>query len=243
MRGKSVRPDAKTFEDSEALSAAVSQDPGGIGYVGLPFIKSSKALAIQDGDGAALFPTVFTVATEDYALSRRLHLYTAAEPKNPLARPFLDYVSSDEGQRLVEQAGFVSLAVKAESPVFPPGTPPQYEAEVKAAYRLSVDFRFRTGSSELDTKAQPDLDRVIKYLSLPDNRQRHVMLHGFADSKGGDKVNVELSRTRAEVVAKELRRRGVLLEKSLGWGSTLPVATNESPEGRERNRRVEIWIR
>jgi phosphate transport system substrate-binding protein len=67
-------------------------------------------------------------------------------------------------------------------------------------------------------------------------------LHGFADSQGGEKVNTDLSRTRANAVAKELLQRGISLEKASGWGSALPIATNESPEGRERNRRVEIWI-
>jgi phosphate transport system substrate-binding protein len=243
LGGKGVFSAAKPFNDSEALAAAVAGDEGGIGYVGLPYVKQVKAVSVQDGDATPLFPTVFTVATEDYALSRRLHLYAPEALKNPLAKTFLDFVLSDEGQALVEQAGFVSLAVKADTPPLPGGAPPAYEADIKGAQRLSVNFRFRTGSAQLDTKASRDVDRVLRFLSAPENRQRHVVLNGFADNQGAEKANLDLSKSRAEVVAQELRQRGISPERATGWGSALPIAPNDTPDGRERNRRVELWIR
>ena len=243
MGGKAIKSGAKPFDDSEALSTAVAADEGGIGYVGLPYVKEARSIAVQDGDATPLFATVFTVATEDYALSRRLHFYTPETPANPLTRPFVDYALSDAGQRIVEGAGFVSLAVKGESPSVPAGAPADYAADVKGAIRLSVDFRFRTGRSELDTKALSDIDRVLRFLSAPENRGKHTILHGFADNQGGEKVNLELSKTRADTVARELKQRGISADKATGWGSALPIAPNDTPDGRERNRRVEIWVR
>jgi len=243
MGNKTILADAKTFDDSEALSASVAADEGGIGYVGLPFVKDAKSVAVQDGDSTPLFPTVFTVGTEDYALSRRLHFYAAEAPRNPLVRQFVDFALSDAGQRIVEQTGFVSLALRTDTPPLPEGAPAAYGTDVKGAVRLSVNFRFRTGSSQLDAKAAPDADRVLKFLALPENRSKHVILHGFADKQGAEAANLELSRTRGEAVAKELRSRGISPDKIAGWGSALPIAPNDTPEGRERNRRVELWIR
>jgi phosphate transport system substrate-binding protein len=243
MGGRAIKADAKAFDDSEALSAAVAADPGGVGYVGLPYVRDAHAVAVQDGDAMPLYPTAFTVSTEDYALSRRLHFYTPEAPKSPLTRPFVEYALSDAGQRIVEQSGFVSLVLRTDSPPALPGAPPGYEADVRGALRLSVDFRFRTGSSELDTRARSDVDRVLRFLSAPENRGKHVILHGFADRQGNEKANVELSKTRAEAVAMALKQRGVTPGKTSGWGSDLPIAPNDTPEGRERNRRVEIWVR
>src|SRR5262249_23609169 len=72
----------RVFEDSAELARTVQTTDGGIGYVGLPYVGQTKALAIQDGDGEAMLPTQFTVATEDYPLSRRLFLYLPEKPKD-----------------------------------------------------------------------------------------------------------------------------------------------------------------
>jgi phosphate transport system substrate-binding protein len=244
LHGKPMRSDvAGSFADSEALSTAVAKDPGGIGFVGLPYVKSAKAIATFEGDAAPLYPTVFTVATEDYALTRRLRLYSAEKPANPLARPFIDFALSDEGQAIVEDAGFVSLRVRAESPTIPANAPEKYSKEVQNATRLSVDFRFKTGKASLDNKALKDLDRVVAFLSSSKQRGKRAVLFGFADNQGNDPTNVELSKRRAESVQKELKARGVAVDTLVGLGSALPLASNDSPDGRERNRRVEIWVK
>jgi outer membrane protein OmpA-like peptidoglycan-associated protein len=60
---------------------------------------------------------------------------------------------------------------------------------------------------------------------------------------GGDSDDLELSQTRAEAVAKKLKQRGISAEMVTGWGSARPIASNDTPSGRWRNRRVEIWVR
>jgi phosphate binding protein len=240
--GAPLKP-TTSFDDSEALSRAVAADPGAIGFIGLPYVKDAKALAVKDGDALPLYPTVFTVATEDYPLTRRLYLYTNDDPKNPLASAFVGFAQSDEGQRLVEQLGFVSLAVRSETPAPPAGAPERYTSDLAGASRLSVDFRFRLGGAELDNKALRDVDRVVDFLALPQNRTRRALLVGFADNQGAESTNEALSHLRAEAVAKLLKQRGVVPSVTDGFGSALPVAPNSTPDGRERNRRVEVWVR
>jgi phosphate binding protein len=232
-----------SFDDSEALARAVSADVAAIGFIGLPYVKDEKSIAIQDGDAAALYPTVFTVATEDYPLTRRLYLYSDDDPQNAFTAAFIGFVQSDDGQRLVEGAGFVSLAVRAEKPAASPGAPERFTRAIVGASRLSVNFRFRAGGTELDSKSLRDFDRIIAYLALPENRSRQTLLLGFADNQGQDSANEVLSRSRAEAVAKLFQQRGVMPALIDGFGNTMSVAPNTTPEGRERNRRVEVWVR
>jgi phosphate transport system substrate-binding protein len=168
LGGAPLAPDAKRFEDSDSLSDAVATDPNGIGFVGLPFVRSARAVPVSDENTAPLLPSAFTVAREDYVFSRPLFLYTPANPPKALTLRFIQFATSDAGQEIVAQEGFVNQIVKKESPklagptAVPPAAdlPPEYARLTANAERLSVDLRFRTGSSQLDNKAIDDLDRV-----------------------------------------------------------------------------------
>ena len=115
----SLAPDTKRFEDSNALSDAVAADPNGIGFVGLPFVRSARAIPVSDQNTAPLLPSAFTVAREDYVFSRRLFLYTPANPPNPLTLRFIRFATSDAGQEIVAREGFVNQIVKKEEPKVP----------------------------------------------------------------------------------------------------------------------------
>ena len=67
-------------------------------------------------------------------------------------------------------------------------------------------------------------------------------IQGHTDSQGGEEMNAQLSQTRAQSVLDELRARRVLTSSftAKGYGETVPVADNDTEEGRQKNRRVEI---
>jgi phosphate transport system substrate-binding protein len=102
---------AKRFEDSRELSDAVVKDLDGIGFIGLPYVRDAKALAVSENGTRPFVPDHFTVSTEDYALSRRLFLYNASSPASDLARKFVNFALSPEGQEIVERVGFVGQTV------------------------------------------------------------------------------------------------------------------------------------
>lgn len=244
---------ARRYEDSRALSDAVAADRQAIGFAGLPFVRSAKALAIADG-GAALLPTAFTVRTEDYPLARRLFLYTAASPSNVLAVKFVRFAKSDAGQKIAAATGFVDQIAQAvaATQVPPPAVSPagegrgalsEYERLVAGAERIAMNIRFRQGALELDNKAGADLERLTRLVAAPGMRQRKLVLVGFADNRGGTEVNQRVSEERARAVARQLEQRGVKVEQARGLGAEFPVASNETADGREKNRRVEIWVR
>ncbi|BAI70758.1 hypothetical protein AZL_001200 [Azospirillum sp. B510] len=70
-----------------------------------------------------------------------------------------------------------------------------------------------------------------------------MVLIGFTDAQGARAANVTLSQQRAQIIADELRRRGVQVQSVMGLGPDLPVTSNDTEEGRDKNRRVEVWLR
>ena len=71
---------------------------------------------------------------------------------------------------------------------------------------------------------------------------RGIMLIGFADSTGTREYNLFLSKRRAQVVGDQMRQEGINPVLITGLGEDLPVADNSTPEGKEKNRRVEVWL-
>ena len=236
-----LRTDAARYESTQALAAAVANDPTAIGFVGVSGIGGARALAIADA-AHALPPEPFTVAVEDYPLSRRLFFYTP-QKATPEARDFVDFTLAAEGQRVVQATGFVAQDVRAYRVVARNDAPPEYRELVRGARRLSVNFRFGAGSRLLDGKVMRDVDRLAAFMREPEHRDLPLLLLGFADeSETSPYLAVSLSNDRVDLVARLLEDRGVPAHRSRGMGGAAPVANNETPQGRQRNRRVEVWV-
>lgn len=234
---------AHRYESSTELSDAVAADPGGIGFIGLPYVRRSKVLGISAGAGnPPIVPTQFTVGTEDYPLSRRLYLYLPGKAPSKDAADFVEYALSDAGQDVVKQNGFVSQNPYTQKVADDANWPADYRQMVGSAERLSFDFRFESGTGNPDTKAQRDLGRLVEYLGKS-GRGHALLLAGFADNVGAAAANQQLSLERSKVVAAALQARGIDVLEVKGFGSAIPVAANDTPAGRERNRRVEVWLR
>ena len=104
------------------------------------------------------------------------------------------------------------------------------------------DVLFDTGSFTLKPGAREKLAKVsgilLAHLGLT------MQIEGHTDSVGGDAFNVRLSEQRADSVRDFLAEQGVSPSSitAQGFGKAEPVATNDTPEGRQRNRRVEIVV-
>lgn len=241
-QGKALSAASQRFESSEELSDAVSQDPQGIGFIGLPYIRQAKAVAIADGDSPAMLPSTTLVATEDYPLSRRLFFYNPPQLKNPWAQALVQFAHSSNGQAIVAQNGFVAQTVTAVKVPANSRMPEEYQRLANEAQRLTVSFRFTEGSSTLDNKALRDLDRLMEYLRDNDKLKRKTVLVGFGDPKSDPVRSELLSKWRAMAVRRELSKQPLMFKEILGLGGELPVASNAADEGRNKNRRVEVWV-
>ena len=240
--GKTLSRSAKRFESSEQLSDAVSQDRQGIGFIGLPYVRRAKAVAIVDGDSKAMLPTINLIATEDYPLSRRLYFYLPPDLHQRWANALVHFAQSPEGQAIVAQNGFVAQTVQPVKVLPTAQMPAEYQALTRQAERLSVNFRFAQGSARLDGKAQLDLKRVADYLKSHERQDQRVTLVGFGDTKEDPARATLLSKLRAMAVRRELMKNGVNPNDILGFGDEMPVAANDVDDGRIKNRRVEVWV-
>lgn len=109
--------------------------------------------------------------------------------------------------------------------------------------RMPSDVTFATNQSSINPRFDATLADVAAVLQRYD--QSLVDIVGHTDSSGGDAINQPLSERRAISVADALIRNGVQRERLYvaGNSSRTPVASNDTPEGRAQNRRVEILIR
>jgi phosphate transport system substrate-binding protein len=240
--GKNLVKNAQRFESSEELSDAVSHDHQGIGFIGLPYVRRAKALAIIDGESRPMLPTISLIATEDYPLSRRLYFYLPPDSKQRWAKALVRFAQSPAGQSIVAQNGFVAQTVQAVKVRATAQMPAEYQSLTRDSERLSVNFRFAQGSATLDNKARLDIKRVVDYLKANDKLDSKVTLAGFGDAKSDPARAQLLSKLRAMAVRRELLKSQVILRDVRGFGDEMPVATNDADEGRIKNRRVEVWV-
>ena len=104
LKGSKVREDALMLASNQAVLTTVASTPGAIGYVGLGYVTDEiKALVVN-----GITANKETVISGKYPISRPLYMYTNGDPKG-LAKQFIDYIMSPEGQKMVEDQGFVAV--------------------------------------------------------------------------------------------------------------------------------------
>ncbi|WP_244816953.1 OmpA family protein [Caballeronia sp. Lep1P3] len=108
--------------------------------------------------------------------------------------------------------------------------------------RLPEVALFDTDEAEIRHGSLPALDRAATVLK---RSMRPVLIEGHTDNDGPLAYNQSLSKARAESVARALIARGVPAERlsTKGMAYLRPIASNDTPQGRAMNRRVEILVR
>jgi phosphate transport system substrate-binding protein len=255
-----ISVEAKRFESSPDLSDSTARHPDGIGFAGFAYIRNAKPLAISSSCGIVSAPNVFSVKTEEYPLSRRLYLYTTAS-LSPLGARLLDFALSDKAQDTISEIGFINQRVELQdfdhqtSRLAPALLVPDAEfkyaymreliTDVKNARGLSVNFRFAKNSTALDEKARQDIPRLARLLKSDAVRFKEILLLGFTDNTGTFDANRVVAQNRALTFKNALVAEGVAAEKITvkAYGSLLPVGCNAAESGKDRNRRVEVWVK
>lgn len=107
---------------------------------------------------------------------------------------------------------------------------------------IPSDISFATGRSDIQSNFRPILDRFAD--GLRNNPNAEVRIVGHTDSTGSDAINNPLSMDRATSTRNYLTSQGVSGARIHveGRGSREPIATNDTNDGRARNRRVEIYV-
>jgi outer membrane protein OmpA-like peptidoglycan-associated protein len=121
-----------------------------------------------------------------------------------------------------------------------PDTPIGATVNKKGCWALKGVLLFDFDSSTIKPEAHTVLDEVA--IILEANPEIKGEIRGHADSTGAEEYNLQLSEKRAKAVEKYLEDKGLDPARftSKGYGASQPIASNETEEGRQENRRVEL---
>jgi phosphate transport system substrate-binding protein len=112
------------------------------------------------------------------------------------------------------------------------------------AERLTITFRFRDGSSDLDPQSASNIQRLADAITRGDFSGETLMFVGFSDRSGDHDANLRLSERRARSVRRAVAARAPDSSVSLelaAFGELMPMACQDTPWGPQVNRRVEVW--
>lgn len=121
---------------------------------------------------------------------------------------------------------------------------PEVKTEVQNKLNFAAkNIEFETGSDRIRTTSFKDLDNVVAIMNQ--YKDLKVNIDGHTDNVGKESANVDLSMRRAIAVNDYLVKKGINQNRlaASGYGPSKPVATNNTAEGRQKNRRVELNIK
>jgi phosphate transport system substrate-binding protein len=261
-----ISTNAEILGSDADVSTAVANDPRGIGITSFSAIGGAKALDLRGACGIQTPVTDFTVKTEEYPLTRRIYMYKPRTSIPQAAADIVDFIKSNDGQTIVNASGFVgqdvvSLSVNEQGLRFLSASLPldldagfsdvqRMMTEFSASNRLSLTFRFEPGSTNLDIRAQQDVQRLASKLRAGQFQGKELVIAGFSDSQGPGDANLALSRARAQQVVRAVLEAaggedqiGGARLRAVGYGEVAPLRCNDSERGRGINRRVEVWLK
>lgn len=104
------------------------------------------------------------------------------------------------------------------------------------------DVLFESGDTSLEPEARDQLDDVVRLVEGEPDKQ--IRIEGHTDSTGSSSANMRISRLRAESVRDALVEQGIDVDRiqALGMGEDFPIASNDSADGRRKNRRVDVIL-
>ncbi|MDG1862987.1 MAG: OmpA family protein [Yoonia sp.] len=131
--------------------------------------------------------------------------------------------------------------VKQLDPIAGLPTPEECVAQIDTVTEARK-ILFDPGSASITVDTQPVVDDIAEILKKCPNLR--IQIAGYTDSQGGEEMNQQLSQKRAEAVLDALRVRRVPVSsfEAIGFGEADPIATNDTKDGREANRRIEFSL-
>lgn len=264
-QGLPLVPGAIRHGDDSGLLQAISRDPFAIGLVLFSHGLEDQALPLVDGCEMVLVANAMSIKTEDYPLTLPVILHARAGRLPLQVRRFLLHATGASGQAAVRDAGFVDLrvhqqplsaqglrianAVRAASGDEGLDELQRLLAVMEGTARLSLSFRFESGTTELDVQSRSNIDLLARDIEAGIHDGRELILAGFTDGEGQLAANQRLSLARAEAIldalaeAAPLRNDDAVVLRAEGFGPAMPLACDDDDWGQQVNRRVEVWLR
>jgi outer membrane protein OmpA-like peptidoglycan-associated protein len=265
--GTAALPEAKTKE-SEAAATQPQQDTGDAEPAGTgPAAAETDKDAPVDPPAvveAPSPPSAPLAATQTESVLR----ITVVTDKGEVIPGVIVTVENSKGQKYISQesdanglvellvpkgdtytARFVSLSENEVVKQIPMPNKPFITAEFKLIHTPPWEKSFVLNGVVFDTdkwdlkpESYPNLENLLEYMTL--KKTARIRLEGHTDNVGNDAANQVLSRHRAEAVRQYLINKGIAASRmeAKGFGESKPVASNDTEEGRQTNRRTVVTI-
>lgn len=205
----------------------IRTEPGAISFVSLTEV-GGKIIGLRpDAYGHAMLPSQQNILRGAYPLYHDVWMFTPGPPKEEVG-DFLAWIATPAGQEIVDEARFVPLFLRPE--------------RLDAPRPLRETVHFEAGSRAPSQRSLARMRLLVDELrTRAGGERRHITLEGFCDDREPDALT--LSRQRAEAVRDLLQDQlpGIYFE-IIPRGADRPIAPNTTPYGRQRNRRVQIYL-
>lgn len=218
--------DSVQVADNETIRTALEADPHAISFATMTQ-SAGRSLALRASAAAPIIePSQRNIANGSYPLYRDLYLYTFAG-KDSAASTFIDWILSPAGQEIVDEQFFVPIHHRP--------------AGFDSPRPLRETVHFEIGSSAPDQHSLARIQLLVDELRQRSEIGQHIVLEGYTDDREPSPVKLSLDRANAvEQILKEALP-GSFFE-IIPRGGIRPLAPNDTPFGRSRNRRVQVYL-
>ena len=208
------------------IRGALVGDPASIAFVSLSE-HTGKVLGLRpEPTAASVAPTQQNVIRGSYPLYHDLYLYLRAGAPAPLTE-FAAWSIGPNGQDVVDEARFVPVHLRP--------------ARLDEPRPMRETVEFEPSSSTPDRRSAERLGVLVDELRERLGTSTHIVLEGFADSQEPDAVALGEARARTVQAILEKELPGSFFE-IIPRGAEAPIAPNTTPFGRQRNRRVQVYL-
>lgn len=251
-------------DNAQRLAAAVARDSFALGVSGRVPEGAVRHLPLLGACGLIKTADIHAIKAEDYPLTMPVHVYLAPRRLPQLVQDFLDWTETAAAEAIVAATGFVDQgltltpldhqgmrlanAIAAAGDEVPLAQLQNLVARLRGAERLSATMRFSDGSSDLDALSRAAVARLAAAIESGAFDGRRLIFVGFSDSAGAAEINMRVALRRAEAArdavqaAANAATPGRVTLDVAGFGEAMPMACEDTEQGRAVNRRVEVWL-
>lgn len=251
---------ALTGTDPEQIAAALRRDPWGLSLLPAPLPPGLVAPAVVTSCGLIPDQSDFAAAAGNNPLTLALHWQVGPARIPALARDLMAWSAGPAGQRALGAAGLHAPSATLRRPLNQQGqrlanaltaadSPAALTAlrdgvtRLAGASALAISLRHDRRSGALDTAGRSALAEVAAQLATGAMAGHELLVIGLTDSQSPASDGLARARAVMALLAASPDRPEDVPLTALGLGAILPLACDDTPEGRALNRRVEIWLR